>query len=94
MRELFLPDKNFRNQVLKTAGPIAFQNISVSLLSLMDTAIIKSLGEGPMGAVSLANQLTFLTNNMTFGLSSGASRAIMASAMAKRFGRRFLSQCF
>ena len=73
MRELFLPDKNFRNQVLKTAGPIAFQNISVSLLSLMDTAIIKSLGEGPMGAVSLANQLTFLTNNMTFGLSSGAS---------------------
>ena len=59
MRELFLPDKIFRIQVLKTAGPIAFQNISVSLLSLMDTAIIKSLGEGPMGAVSLANQLTF-----------------------------------
>ncbi|MBQ3553834.1 MAG: MATE family efflux transporter [Clostridia bacterium] len=73
MRSILFPDRSFWKDVFFLTFPIAIQNMSASLLALLDVSIIKSLGDETVGAVSLANQFSFVTNNMTFGITSGAS---------------------
>lgn len=73
MLDLFFPDKKFWKNILILTLPIMIQNTSTAILALIDNSILKSLGDASMSAVSLAAQLTFITANVIFGISSGAS---------------------
>lgn len=73
LRSVLFPDRKFWQFVFLITLPIAIQNVSVSLLSLLDVSIMKVLGDEAVGAVSLAGQLYFIANNVTFGITSGAS---------------------
>lgn len=73
MRNILFPDRSFWKDVFFLTLPITIQNMSASLLALLDVSIIKLLGDETVGAISLANQFSFVTNNMTFGITSGAS---------------------
>lgn len=73
LREVLIPDKSFLKKLFFIAIPIALQNMSSSILAIIDVAIIKKLGENAISSVSLAGQFAFITNLITFGFTSGAS---------------------
>lgn len=70
---LFLRDRSFWRKVLTIAIPVALQNLISTSLNLSDNLMVGQLGEKAIGALSLANQITFLVILFTFGVSSGAS---------------------
>ena len=53
-------DKEFFSQLLKVATPIALQNLLMSFLNMLDTIMIGSLGDLPVAAVGLGNQVFFI----------------------------------
>ncbi len=55
------------------ALPIAFQNLLTSLTQMMDTIMLGELGDVPLTASSLANQLFFVFSLFIFGICGGAS---------------------
>lgn len=73
IKSLLLPPKSFLINLFAVAVPIALQNMTASLLAVIDMAIIKKLGEAAISSVSLANQFTFISVLIIFGISSGAS---------------------
>ena len=62
MRELF-----------RFSLPIALQNLIMSSLNMVGVVMIGQLGETPLAAVGLANQIFFLLQLMLFGIYSGAA---------------------
>lgn len=66
-------DRAFRKELLRIAAPVAFQNLLISSLTVIDTLMIGQLGEVEIAAVGLANQVFFLSLLFFFGVSSGAS---------------------
>lgn len=72
MKELF-KDREFNKKLLSLIFPIAFQQFMLSLVSASDAAMVGSLSQDSMAAVSLATQITFVENlflaAMTIGLS-------------------------
>lgn len=66
-------DKEFFSQLLKVATPIALQNLLMSFLNMLDTIMIGSLGDLPVAAVGLGNQIFFIFSLVVFGISSGTS---------------------
>ena len=66
-------DKEFFSQLLKVATPIALQNLLMSFLNMLDTIMIGSLGDLPVAAVGLGNQVFFIFSLVVFGVSSGTS---------------------
>lgn len=73
MASFLVKDKDFYGQMLKIAGPIAFQNMLTFAVSMMDTVMLGSLGEVAISASSLANQLTFILSVIMFGVSGGSN---------------------
>jgi putative MATE family efflux protein len=71
--ERLFGNRDFRRELLRIAAPVAFQNLLISSLSVIDTLMIGQLGEVEIAAVGLANQLFFLSLLFFFGVSSGAS---------------------
>jgi putative MATE family efflux protein len=71
--ERLFGDRRFRKELLRIAAPVAFQNLLISSLTVIDTLMIGRLGEVEIAAVGLANQLFFLSLLLFFGISSGAS---------------------
>ena len=69
----FMLDKEYYRQLLRLMAPIAVQNIFASALNLISVLMIGQLGDTPVAAVGLANQVWFLLNIITFGVVSGAS---------------------
>lgn len=69
----FMLDKEYFKQLLRLMAPIAVQNIFASALNLISVLMIGQLGDAPVAAVGLANQVWFLLNIITFGVVSGAS---------------------
>ena len=63
--------KKFFSLSLSIALPIALQNLLTSSVNLIDTLMIGRLGELPIAAVGLSNQLFFLLNLFVFGIASG-----------------------
>jgi putative MATE family efflux protein len=70
---LFFRDKGYWTQLLTLALPIALQNLITSSLNLTDNLMVGQLGEHALGALALANQLTFLAILFLYGIGSGAS---------------------
>lgn len=66
-------DRNFYKLIVAIALPIACQNLITFAVSMADSVMIGRLGEIPLSAVSLANQLFFVFMLFIFGLGSGGN---------------------
>ena len=63
----------FYRNVIALALPILLQNLCTTLLGLVDTFMVGSLGEAPLAAVAQANLPVFVIQLVIFGLQSGSS---------------------
>jgi putative MATE family efflux protein len=72
LRRTILDDPDYLRALFKLAFPIALQMLLVSSLNMIDTVMIGRLGEVPIAAVALANQVFFLLLLFLFGVGSGA----------------------
>ncbi len=66
-------DKGFYKNIIAIAIPVALQNLIGFGVNMTDTVMIGALGQNQLSAVSLANQVFFIFNILTFGIASGAS---------------------
>ena len=69
----FFTDREYFHQVFRFALPIALQNLVTSSLNMVGVLMIGQLGEVPVAAVGLANQMFFLLQLVLFGITSGAA---------------------
>jgi len=74
---LFFSDKAFWRNLLTLGIPMALQNMISTSLNLTDNLMVGQRGEKAIGALALANQLTFLVVLFLYGIGSGA--AVFAS---------------
>src|SRR5262245_12310289 len=74
---LHLHDKAFWKQLLAFGLPMALQQFVSTSLNVTDNLMIGQLGEKAIGALALANQISFLVILFTYGVGSGA--AVFAS---------------
>ena len=70
---MLFKDRELKNAILSIGVPVALQNMLTSLLNMIDTVMIGSLGDGAVAAVGLANQWFFIFNLVIFGIVSGSS---------------------
>lgn len=73
IRQVFFPEKEFWKNLILFAIPIALQNLTIALFGIIDVSIISNMGEMAVSSVSIANQVSYISNNVTFGITSGAS---------------------
>ncbi len=66
-------DKQLYSMLLTIALPIALQNLLTFLTQMLDTIMLGELGDVPLTASSLANQVFFIYSLFTFGLAGGAA---------------------
>jgi putative MATE family efflux protein len=66
-------DPTFYTRVLALALPITLQEFFFSVLNLAISLVVGQLGNVPVAAVGLCNQIYFLFNLLLFGITSGAS---------------------
>jgi putative MATE family efflux protein len=66
-------DREYYATLIRITLPIAFQNLISSALNAVGVFLIGQLGDTPLAAVGLANQIFFLLNLMLFGITSGAA---------------------
>ena len=64
--------KDFTRRMLSIAIPITLQNLISTGLNLIDNLMIGQLGTTAIASVGLVNQVVFILNILTFGVSSGA----------------------
>jgi putative MATE family efflux protein len=69
----FFADREYFRQLTRFALPIAFQNLITGSLSLVGVIMVGQLGDVPVAAVGLANQMFFLLQLVLFGINSGAA---------------------
>lgn len=69
-------DSAFYKTALMLALPIAFQNLLTSCATLIDTAMVVSLGDASISAMGAAGRFSFLLNIFGFGFASGATALI------------------
>jgi putative MATE family efflux protein len=72
MRELFA-DREYVRTLLNFALPITLQNLIMSSLNMVSMVMIGQLGETPVAAVGLANQIFFLLQLILFGINTGSA---------------------
>ncbi len=73
IKEVLLPGGGFWKDLIKFAIPIALQNLTVALFGIIDVSIISNMGEVAVSSVSIANQVSYISSLITFGITSGAS---------------------
>jgi putative MATE family efflux protein len=66
-------NKSFLQRLFKLSLPIMLQNLFVVLGSTITTLMTGQLGDVPLAAIGLANQLYFILSLAQFGISSGAA---------------------
>ncbi|OOO00180.1 MAG: MATE family efflux transporter [Epulopiscium sp. Nele67-Bin004] len=69
---MFILDKSFFKLLLGMAIPLTLQNLINVGVGIMDTLMLGQLGEIPLSAAALSNQLTFMFMVMNWGLAGGA----------------------
>lgn len=65
--------RKFYRDVVLLALPILLQNLTTTLLGLVDTFMVGMLGEAPLAAVLVANIPVFVVQLAIFGFQSGSS---------------------
>lgn len=73
MVKTYFGDRDFWSITLRLALPIAFQNLLMSTLSLVDTIMVGQLGDVALSGVGMAGQWSWLMNLVLFGMSSGSA---------------------
>lgn len=68
--------KMFYIELTRLAFPIILQNLLSSAIGSLDTLMLNSLGQTPLSAVSLANQLFFVLNLFFIGLTGSVASMI------------------
>ncbi len=66
-------DKQLYKMIFSIAIPIALQNLLVFLTQMLDTIMLGELGDVPLTASSLANQVFFVYSLFIYGLAGGAA---------------------
>lgn len=66
-------NKKYMRMMLGIALPIALQNLINFAVNLMDTVMLGQLGEMPLAASSLANQVFFVVTLVVYGIGGGAN---------------------
>lgn len=66
-------DRDYLRQLVRYALPITLQNLVTNSLNMVGVLMVGQLGEVPVAAVGLANQIFFLLQLMLFGVSSGSA---------------------
>lgn len=69
----FFSDREYFRQLLRFALPLTLQNLVTNSLNMVGVVMIGQLGEVPVAAVGLANQIFFLLQLVIFGISSGSA---------------------
>jgi putative MATE family efflux protein len=69
----FTQDRAYFTSMIRLALPIILQNFVMSALNMVGVMLIGQLGEVPVAAVGLSNQIFFLLNLLLFGTNSGAA---------------------
>ena len=69
-------DTAFYKTAFMLALPIAMQNLLTSCATLIDTAMVVSLGDASISAMGAAGRFSFLLNIVGFGFASGATSLI------------------
>lgn len=82
---IMLKDKEFLKKLFSIGLPVAIQNLVISTINLVDVFMIGSLGEAPLAALGLANQIIFVMIILLYGINSGAG--VMT---AQYFGKKDL----
>ena len=67
------PDRTFLRAFFAIALPIALQNLFIASLGIVDTMLVGQLGETPIAAIGLANNLYFILIVVMIGVTSGAA---------------------
>lgn len=65
-------DRTFLQKALMIAFPVALQGMLNTIVNLVDTMMIGSLGEASIAAVGLANKVFFVFSLLVFGIVSGS----------------------
>lgn len=65
-------DRDFYGKLFAIALPVAFQQLIVSSLNVIDTFMISRLTDASVAGVGAANRVFFLLNLFMFGISSGS----------------------
>jgi putative MATE family efflux protein len=68
----FIGTKKFYQTLIAVALPIIVQQLITSSLQLVDSIMVGSLGDIPLGSVTAVNQLYFIVILVTFGALGGA----------------------
>ena len=66
-------DRTYFSRLLTLAVPITIQYFFTTALNAIDVVMIGQLGEVAVAGVGLANQITFLSNFLIFGITSGSA---------------------
>lgn len=75
--------KTFYKHLILLSLPIALQNLLVSSLSFADTLMVSKLGNAPLAAVGVANQIYIFINFIFFGVAAGTQ-----TFFAQYYGRK------
>lgn len=65
-------NSNFVRKTASIAIPVAIQGMMNTVLNMVDTMMIGSIGETPLAAVGLANKVFFVLSLLLFGIASGS----------------------
>ena len=69
----FFSDKRFLKTLAFLAVPIMLNELLNSAVNMLDTFMIGTLGDAPVAAVGLGNQVFFLFILLSFGINSGTA---------------------
>ena len=67
-----LGDRIFLQKAVRIALPVAMQGMLNTIVNLVDTMMIGTLGETTIAAVGLANKVFFVFSLLVFGIVSGS----------------------
>ena len=67
-----LKDRRFLGKAVTIAFPVAMQGMLNTIVNLVDTMMIGTLGETSIAAVGLANKVFFVFSLLVFGIVSGS----------------------
>jgi len=70
-KEMFR-DRIFLSKAVRIAFPVAMQGMLNTIVNLVDTMMIGTLGETSIAAVGLANKVFFVFTLLVFGVVSGS----------------------
>jgi putative MATE family efflux protein len=73
MLTTYFGDRDFWRVTLRLALPVAFQNLLMSSLTLVDTLMVGQLGDVALSGVGMAGQWSWLLNLVLFGFASGSA---------------------